>query len=228
MGIKLVVFDIAGTTLKDNEEVSRTFQSALKNHGFDLKIQVINPLMGYEKKLAIRKLLALAGVAESEITDELINNIHAEFVKEMIHYYQSAAEVVALPKVEDTFHLLRAQGITVGINTGFSRDIADAVIERLQWRQKQLIDFSIGSDEVPLGRPHPFMIEKLMDYSGITDPQEVAKVGDTEVDVREGQNSGCKYVIGVTTGAFTREELQPYHPTHIIDDISEVLMIINS
>ncbi len=179
-----------------------------------------------KKKLAIRRLLALGGAEEAQVTDDLINSIHAEFVKEMIHYYQSAAEVTALPNVEDTFHLLRAQGIAVGINTGFSRDIADAVIERLQWKEKELIDYSIGSDEVPLGRPHSFMIEKLMDYSGITDPKEVAKVGDTEVDVREGQNSGCKYVIGVTTGAFTREELEPYHPTHIIDDISEVLMII--
>ena len=65
-----------------------------------------------------------------------------------------------------------------------------------------------------------------MNEAGITDPQEVAKVGDTEVDVREGQNVGCKYVIGVTTGIFTREELEEYNPTHIIDNIAEVLDII--
>ncbi|HEY0244604.1 MAG TPA: HAD hydrolase-like protein, partial [Mucilaginibacter sp.] len=49
---------------------------------------------------------------------------------------------------------------------------------------------------------------------------------DTEVDVREGQNAGCKYIIGVTTGSFTRQELEPYNPTHIIDDIAHVTDII--
>jgi phosphoglycolate phosphatase-like HAD superfamily hydrolase len=85
----------------------------------------------------------------------------------------------------------------------------------------------VGSDEVELGRPYPYMIQKMMLEGGITDPLEVAKVGDTEVDVREGQNTGCRYVIGVTTGIFTREELEAYHPTHIIDDIAQVIDIIS-
>lgn len=226
MAIKLVVFDIAGTTVEDKYEVSKTFQSALKKHGYDIELKVINPLMGYEKKLAIRQLLGLGGLEEAEITQDLIDSIHTEFVKEMIEYYNSSEDIVALPHVEDTFLKLREKGVIVAINTGFSKIIADTVVERLQWRQKGLIDFVIGSDEVELGRPHPFMIEKLMEYSGITDSLEVAKVGDTEVDVREGQNAGCKYVIGVTTGIFTRGELEGYHPTHIIDDISDVLAII--
>ena len=45
--------------------------------------------------------------------------------------------------------------------------------------------------------------------------------------VREGQNAGCRYVIGVTTGIFTRAELEEYHPTHIIDDIADIIRIIN-
>ncbi|WP_442591312.1 HAD hydrolase-like protein [Pedobacter sp. AW31-3R] len=228
MGIKLVVFDIAGTTVKDNFEVSKTFQAALDKHGYQMALDVINPLMGYEKKLAIRKLLALDGVEEAEITPALVDSIHAEFVRKMIEFYETNEDVVPLPHVEETFLKLRGQGIAVAINTGFSRDIADVIMERLQWKQKGLVDHVIGSDEVELGRPHPFMIQRLMDYSGITDAQEVAKVGDTEVDVREGQNAGCKYVIGVTTGIFSREELNFHQPTHIIDDVSELLDIIKS
>lgn len=71
------------------------------------------------------------------------------------------------------------------------------------------------------------MIQKMMREGKILTGEEVAKVGDTEVDVREGQNAGCKYVIGVTTGIFTREELETYNPTHIIDDIAQVIDIIN-
>ena len=70
------------------------------------------------------------------------------------------------------------------------------------------------------------MIRKIMTELGVASADRIAKVGDTEVDINEGINAGCKYVIGITTGAFTREALLPYKPTHIIDDIAEVRGII--
>ncbi|MEN0056791.1 MAG: HAD hydrolase-like protein [Mucilaginibacter sp.] len=227
MAIKLVVFDIAGTTVKDDHEVSKAFQAAMKKSGYEVEIAKIDPLMGYEKTLAIRKMLHEHEANTTLITDELVNIIHKEFVQQMINFYQFEPGIEPLPHVEQTLAALRTAGIQVGINTGFSRDIADTIVNRLQWREKGLIDHVVGSDEVELGRPHPYMIQKMMHDGGITDPLEVAKVGDTEVDVREGQNTGCRYTIGVTTGIFTRAELETYNPTHIIDDIAQVIDIIN-
>lgn len=227
MSIKLVVFDIAGTTVKDDHNVSKAFQAALKKYNYEVPLEMINPLMGYEKNQAITQMLHLHEDDESKITIELVNNIHREFIEQMIHFYQFEPGIEQLPHVEETFTALHNAGILVGINTGFSKDIAETVTNRLQWREKGLIDYLVGSDEVELGRPHPFMIQKMMLEAGITDPLEVAKVGDTEVDMREGQNAGCRYVIGVTTGIFSREELEHYNPTHIIDDMSQVLDIIN-
>ena len=227
MPIKLVVFDIAGTTVKDDHNVSKAFKAALDKYNYNVPLELINPLMGYEKNQAITQMLRLHETDESKITVGLVNDIHREFVKQMIHFYQFEPGIEPLPNVEETFAALHNTGVLVGINTGFSRDIAETIVNRLQWREKGLIDYLIGSDEVELGRPHPFMIQKIMQEADITDPKEVVKVGDTEVDVREGQSVGCKYVIGVTTGIFTREELEEYHPSHIIDDIAEILDIIN-
>jgi len=227
MAIKLVVFDIAGTTVKDDQEVSKAFQAALKKYNYHIELNRIDPLMGYEKTLAIKQILLLIENDTDKITPELISDIHKEFVQQMIRFYQFEPGIEPLPHAEETLAVLRASGIKVGINTGFSRDIADTIVTRLQWREKGLIDYVVGSDEVELGRPHPYMIQKMMLEGGITDPLQVVKVGDTEVDVREGQNVGCKYVIAVTTGAFTREQLEPYKPTHIIDDIAQVIDIIN-
>ena len=227
MPIKLVVFDIAGTTVKDDHNVSKAFQAAIKKYNYEVPLEMINPLMGYEKNQAITQMLHLHEDDESKITTELVNNIHREFIKQMIHFYQFEPGIEPLPHVEETFQALHQSGILVGINTGFSIDIAETVVNRLQWREKGLIDYLVGSDEVELGRPHPFMIQKMMHEAGITDPNEVAKIGDTEVDMREGQNAGCRYVIGVTTGIFTREELEAYNPTHIIDDMEQVLDIIS-
>jgi len=227
MSVKLVVFDLAGTTVKDNNDVGKAFQLALSQYGYRIPLEEINPIMGYEKTEAITKMLHRHEPDTAKISTNLILDIHRKFVAEMINHYSFNSAVQSLPHVEDTFAALREMGIRVGINTGFSRDIADAIINRLQWRDKNLIDHLVGSDEVPQGRPFSFMIEKMMKEAGIDDAAEVAKVGDTEVDVREGQNAGCRFVIAVTTGAFSRENLVPYHPTHIIDDIAELLDIIN-
>lgn len=226
MAVKLVVFDIAGTTVKDDHNVSKAFQAALLKSGYEVPIELIDPLMGYEKTQAIRQILRLHEHNDTKITPELVSKIHQEFVGEMIAHYKSGQGIEALPHVEETFAKLHQLGIQVGINTGFSRDIADTVVERLKWKDKGLIDHVVGSDEVELGRPYPFMIEKMMRDGGIESAAEVAKVGDTEVDVREGHNAGCKYVIGVTTGIFSREGLEAYHPTHIVDDMADIINII--
>jgi phosphonatase-like hydrolase len=227
MPIKLVVFDLTGTTVKDDHDVSKAFQAALKKSNYDVPLEFIIPLIGYESSLAIRQILRLREHNDAKITSELVGKIHAEFIKQMIHHYQFDAGVEALPNVEETFAKLHSKGIQVGIDTGFPRDVANTIVNRLKWMEKGLIDHVIGSDEVELGRPYPYMIQKLMHDGGIDKAKEVAKVGDTEVDVREGQNVGCRYVIGTTTGAFTRQQLEPYHPTHIIDDIAQVVDIIN-
>ncbi|MCF0073564.1 HAD-IA family hydrolase [Dyadobacter sp. CY261] len=224
MSIELVVFDMAGTTVRDKNFVGVAFQQAMQSQGYDIAIGDVNPLMGYEKPLAIKMMLEVREPDKAKITDELVDAIHTHFVKGMIAFYKTTTEIGPLPHVEETFDILRAEGIKIALNTGFSRDIADVIIGRLGWENK--IDHLVASDEVPHGRPYPDMIRKIMTALGIESAERVAKVGDTEVDINEGINAGCQYSIGITTGAFTREELLPYNPTHIIDDIAEVPGII--
>ncbi len=216
---------MAGTTVSDENYVAIAFQRAMQKFGYLLAIADINPIMGYEKPIAIEMMLNKHEEDKERINANLIVNIHNEFVRSMLEFYKTA-KIEALPKVEETFAKLRFQGIKIGLDTGFSKDIATLILERLKW--DDIVDYMVASDEVKNGRPYPDMIKKIMAELNISDVNEVAKVGDTEVDINEGRNAGCKYIIGVTTGAFTRTELEPYQPTHIIDDISEVVTIINA
>jgi len=226
MSIALVVFDIAGTTVKDDNKIGEAFQATLEKFGYQVPLEQINPFMGYEKNEAIREILKPFSNGSETIDDSLVSSIHRSFVGRMVRFYETTNDLEPLPHVEGTFEALRNSGIKIALNTGFSRNIADVILERLGWYERELVDFVVASDEVEQGRPHPDMIRKLMAKAGVADPIEVAKVGDTEVDVNEGKNAGCRYVIGVTTGAYTREELEPYEPTHIIDDIRNVVDII--
>jgi len=224
MPIKLAVFDIAGTTVADDHAVSHAFLNAFESYGYkDVSEEDVNPLMGYKKPVAIRMVLDKMDIEEDI---ELEEDIHNEFVTEMMDHYEYSPEVKAMPEAENVFLLLKAKGIKVALNTGFSKDIADVIVHRLQWKERGLIDDYIASDEVEAGRPQPFMIHTLMQRCGVDDPKEVIKIGDTEVDINEGRNAGCSLVVAVTTGAFTKEQLQEYNPDHIIDDLSQLPALI--
>ena len=88
--IKLVVFDIAGTTVKDGGEIALAFQKALQAYGYDVPVAEITALMGYEKSEAIRTMLEKYEVNKKLITAAHIGNIHQQFIREMIVYYKTA------------------------------------------------------------------------------------------------------------------------------------------
>lgn len=226
--LELIVFDIAGTTVKDSGEIAFAFQSALKEFGYEVPVVKINPLMGYKKTEAIKRMLSEFEPATDKITEEYINQIHELFLKRMIDYYSTAEEITPLPNAEEVFALLKEKQIKIGLDTGFSKEITDVIIDRLGWLKDKKVDMVISSSEVKAGRPFPYMIEEMMKMAEVKDAKKVIKVGDTEVDVFEGKNVGCLYSIAVTTGAFTREELAVSGPSFIIDDLRELVSIIEN
>lgn len=224
--IQLVVFDIAGTTVRDNGSVAEAFISAFRDFGFEMPVAQVKKVMGFRKMDAI--VLLLEKFAPAHKDDEaLIDRIHSRFIDKMIAFYRDDEELAAFPHAEQVFSALKDQGIKVALNTGFTRSITDTILHRLRWDDRNsLIDQVICSDEVPHGRPYSDMISTLISDLGISSSSGVLKVGDTEVDVEEGRNAACGKVVSVTTGAYTREQLEPYHPDHIIDDLRELLPII--
>lgn len=225
MSIQLVVFDIAGTTVRDKGSVADAFMAAAAQYGVSVPREEVNKVMGFRKKEAIRILLDKFYLEQGD-TEGLIEKIHDAFTHNMISFYKQDTELAALPHAEETFAWLKQRGIKIALNTGFTRPITDTILQRLQWNSNGMIDMVITSDEVPEGRPNPYMIAAIMKQLGIADAGQVAKVGDTEVDVEEGRNAGCGLVVGVTTGAYTRSELEQYKPDTIIDSLAELPPLI--
>lgn len=225
MNIQLVVFDLAGTTVKDNFDVPRVLQTALLHKGgVHISLQQATDLMGIPKPIAIKKLLVDGGV--TSFTDELVETIHRYFVDTMIDFYRHDSSVGEKQGVSETFVALKQAGVKVAVDTGFDREITDELLKRLGWQEKGLLDASITSDEVENGRPAPDMIYEAMKRTGVTDVKSVIKVGDTASDMQEGTHAGCQYVIGITTGAYTPEQLKKEPHTHLAENVAEVLSII--
>ncbi|HEX7903273.1 MAG TPA: HAD hydrolase-like protein [Chitinophagaceae bacterium] len=223
MNIKMAVFDMAGTTVADDNFVAKAFQEAFRKNKVEITIEDVNPLMGYHKPLAIQIVLERAGV---DFDEQLIDQVHTDFENEMIDFYEYSSEVKPLPGTEEAFQYLKEKGVYIALNTGFSKDIADTIMTRFQWKEKGLVDDYIASDEVEEGRPASYMIHELMTRAGVDDASLVAKIGDTAVDIQEGQHAGCGYVVGITTGAYLQTDLEKYKPTHIIHHLSELPAIL--
>ncbi|MEP6684379.1 MAG: HAD hydrolase-like protein [Parafilimonas sp.] len=220
--IALIVFDISGTTVKDNGEITAAFEKTFQQKEYTIPKEKIAAVMGYKKTDAILKLLEEFAEDKSVINEKYINEMHDFFIENMINYYTTSTELEPLPYVMQTFQFLKNNNIKIGLDTGFFSDITNVVVDRLGWLKNNVIDFVISSNEVKEGRPQPFMIQELMKRANVTDSKKVIKVGDTEVDVREGRNAGCLFSIAVTTGAYTKEQLQLHQPDFIIDSMQQL------
>lgn len=188
----MIVFDMAGTTVRDDGGVVNTaFREALGACACDgIGFDEINAVMGMEKRDAIRRLLRERVAEGGGALDERVDAVYAEFVARMVRHYRSAPGVGAIDGAEDTFAALRALGVKVALDTGFPRVIADAILARLHWGDRH-IDASITSDEVANGRPSADMIRALMVRLGVRSSVSVAKVGDTPADLAEGVTARC-------------------------------------
>jgi beta-phosphoglucomutase-like phosphatase (HAD superfamily) len=94
MNIELVVFDMAGTTVNDDDGVNRCVRAALDNVGLTVTRDAVNRVMGIPKPEALRQLIER--YERPELAPRL-DAIHDDFVARMIRFYQTDPSVHEIP-----------------------------------------------------------------------------------------------------------------------------------
>ncbi|OOQ56672.1 HAD family hydrolase [Mucilaginibacter pedocola] len=220
----MAVFDMAGTTVNENNLVYKTLNKAINEAGFDFNLdQVLEQGAGKEKKQAIRAVLAaFAGIEDEELTGRIYDN----FIVQLTDAY-ATEEILPQPNVLELFAALKQLGIISVLNTGYDRLTAQSIIDKLGWKEGVDFDGLVTASDVGRNRPDPAMIVFAMERFGITNGAEVIKVGDSAIDIEEGQNAGCSLNIGITTGAHTKEQLLAANPTQVIDNLMEIVPLVS-
>ena len=214
----MVVFDMAGTTVDENNVVYKTLHAAIVNAGIPVSLDdVLLHGAGKEKLQAIKDVLASQGHETLQAQE-----IYHYFIGALESAYQNL-EVTPCSNAETVFALLKKQGIKVVLNTGYNRATATGLLKKLNWIEGEDIDLLVTASDVSKNRPAPDMIDYAIKHFAITDPTTVIKVGDSAIDIEEGKNAGCGQTFGVTTGAQTREQIQVADPTAVVDDLLEIL-----
>ncbi|MFM9881945.1 MAG: phosphonatase-like hydrolase [Burkholderiales bacterium] len=212
--IKLVVADMAGTTVKDSGDVAHAFAAALEGHGIEAPAAQINAVRGASKREAIATLIAPKYGSDITRSDA----VYASFKDHLRTLFTRAAEPI--PGALATFDWLRGRGIKIALNTGFDRDIADLLIDALNWRR--VVDALICGDDVPQGRPAPYLIFRAMEATATIDVGHVLNIGDTVSDLKAARNAGVAVSVGVLSGAHRRHQLEAEPHTTLIESIAEL------
>lgn len=233
--ISMVVFDLSGTTVSDDNAVAKSLYAAALEFG--LKVD----LSDFEKTIGTNKIhLYQFMIAKSQGEPVLIEHLEKYHFPEhldlamkiferysviMVNHYRR--EVKPMPGAEAVFQWCHDQGIKVVTDTGFHRDVNTAIMDGLQWRERGLVDLALDVESTGgIGRPSPYLIYTAMMQLGIQSIHEVIKIGDTPADLLSGYNAGCVANIGVLSGANSRETLERYPHTHILQGVWELPELI--
>jgi len=222
----MVVFDMAGTTIDEQKMVYKCVRAALSEYGFEFSLEEVLLRIGGMNK---REGIALLMKSEDEnITEEAVQVVFDLFKQNVEDAYREDAEIKEMDGATELFQFLQSNNIKVVLDTGYFRSTADLLIDKMGWLENGLIDYSVTSDEVLIGRPEPYMIEKAKEHFSIIDADEIVKVGDTRSDIEEGKNAGCKYIVGVSSSQYSKEDLLQMGATHAIDQLSELKEILTA
>jgi phosphonoacetaldehyde hydrolase len=204
--IKLVVLDWAGTTIDFGScAPAGAFVRAFAGRGVAVTPAEARRPMGLHKKDHLRAMFADPAVAarwksaagrdwaEADV-EELYRTVTPMQVE------AAAACSALVPGLLAAVADLRAAGVRIGATTGYFTAAAE-VCYTAAAHQGYAPDFTICADEVPAGRPAPWMIFRAMEALNVYPPAAVAKVGDTLVDVEDGRNAGAWSVAVVDSSS---------------------------
>lgn len=222
--IKLVACDMAGTTIDEHGDVYVALARCVEETGAATSPEAVQEWMGADKVEAITALIEAGG---GTATEDAVTAAFARF-KELLGRFYDANPPVPLEGVEDAFRELRRQGVKVALTTGFSRDVAGPLLERLGWGvgDGNLLDAVVCSDEVAAGRPAPFMIHRAMELTGVQDVRSVMAAGDTVNDLAAANNAGV-LAVGVLTGKLGRDELAAHPHHHILAGVKDIPALLS-
>lgn len=219
--IRLVAFDVAGTTVVDDGLVVAAFKTAFEKSQPEL----------WPEKGAIWTQYAIDTMGQSKIHvfTELLGDIEkarAANVAFETAYMNEVAEqgISAIVGTLETFAALKERGIAIALTTGFSRLTLDPMLFELGWLG--LIDISVTPEEAGRGRPYPDMLNFLANKLNIQTPESVMVVGDTAADMQSGVAFGATKLVGVLSGAHNQQTLHDAGATSIINSVADLSSLI--
>ena len=216
--ISMIVSDMAGTTINESGIIYQSIFNTLHKMGYPVKVKDKQNWHGMDKKEAmINHILKYDPNIDTQFTYKTANRI---LLNELSREYFDNNNIDLIDNnLSRYFNNLRNDNIIVTLQTGYPSILQEKIIHK--FKMNCFIDDWISSQHVKRGRPYPDMIEFMTSKYNINS-KNVAKIGDTVNDMKEGKNAHCGIVIGVLTGEGNRSELIQAGADIIVDKITDL------
>lgn len=203
----LYIFDWDGT-LMDAAQV-KVNAVIYACHTLGLKVVSTELAQSILGKNFIQKMLSI--VPELRNNSELLQKFIATYERNLNDYTLGNKLSAGVLKVLDQ---LTAMGKFIAIATGGSRAMLNASLVDIEHY------FLISKTACEcFSKPHPQMIEEILDFTGINKEQAVM-IGDTQHDLQMAQNAGVDSILIGNTG------FSGCNPCYVLKDVSELYKLL--
>ncbi|MDH6126041.1 phosphonatase-like hydrolase [Kitasatospora sp. GP82] len=215
--IRLVVLDMAGTTVADDGLVEQAFLAAADKLGVEAGSEQHQQMLDYVRTtMGESKISVFRHLFEDEERAQRANVAFEAAYHDLI----DAGHCAALPGAAEAIGRLRADGRSVVLTTGFSRATQDRILAALGWQD--IADLTLCPAEAGRGRPYPDLALTALLRTRTDSVRQLAVVGDTGYDMLTGVRAGASVVAGVLTGAHREDRLRADGATHVLGSIAEL------
>lgn len=214
---KAAIFDLDGTIADTLESIAYSANLTLEALGLTKRpVEEYNYYAGDGADVLVMRALK-ATVEDEERAQALFKDAKAKY-KEVFEKY-CMYHVKPYDGIMEMLDGLKAQGIKIGVLTNKPHERAVVVVNELFG--ENYFDLVCGQTEEIPKKPDPSGARIMLKEFGV-EPKECLYVGDTNVDMKTGKNTGM-FTVGVLWGFRDREELENNKADAIITHPLELL-----
>ena len=199
--IEAVVLDWAGTTMDFGcMAPAVVFVDVYRRKQVPITMEEARAPMGAHKKVHIRKISELDSVRSRWAQahgrppcERDVDEMFEDFVPLQLDCLSTYSKLI--PGALDTVGELRSRGVKIGSTTGYLTEMMQINLADAK-RQGYEPDSTVCAQDVPAGRPYPYMCLQNAINLQVTTVQACVKVDDTVPGVEEGLNAGM-WTIGL-------------------------------
>lgn len=212
---KLVIFDLDGTLLNTIADLANSTNHALQQCGFPQHaVDKYNFFVGN----GINKLFERA-LPEGAKTEENISRIRQIFLS---HYNLHNTDFsIPYPGIPKLLNILQRNGLMLAIASNKYQAATEKLIQHYFSDIHFLAIFG-QRNNIPV-KPDPTVINEIISIAQIK-KEDTLYIGDSGVDMQTAKQADVTS-IGVTWGFRPRQELESFHPDHIVEHPESIISL---
>jgi phosphoglycolate phosphatase len=210
-GINLIIFDLDGTLVDAYRAIIKSFNFCMQSLDYPIQdSSTIRRAVGWGDKFLLKPFI------KSKDLKKALFLYRRHHKKSLLRYSR------LFPKVKTILRYLKNKGYKLAVASNRPTKFSWILISHL--RLKKYFDYVLCSDTLRHGKPHPEIINKIMQRLKVW-PCQTMYIGDMAIDAKAGRRAKVTTII-VTTGSSTGLEIRKENPHRIIQRLAELLKIL--